>query len=46
MVQNKNWHKARVKYVWILVLDRNRLGDEKDSWKWQEWHKLEAYIHV
>ena len=21
-------------YVWNLVLDRNRLGDEKHSWKW------------
>ena len=30
--------EARVQYVWILVLDHNGLSDEKNSWKWREWH--------
>ena len=32
--------------VWILVFDHNGLGNEKNSWKWSEWYKMEVYIQT
>ena len=43
---DKNWRQAGMQYVWILVFDHNGLGNEKNSWKWWEWHKMVVYIQT